>query len=572
MEINIERLKLELGISVITVVELDVVCQIDEHAKARVNVIIPSEENSLEMALKLKGESITVSEIIENDIFKVIFKGYIREISVVKRGKYNYANINAISYSAKLDIEKKYGSFQKIGRTYQSIIREVVGRTKGSLLDWNIENCKVMDLLIQYEETDWVFLQRMVSHINAFIVVKEKNEVPSISIGIKKGSKFEWDDDIYIECKKGIDKKYYFSVDKKQSCRSDYIYYFFYSKNNYELGDWVIIEGNIFLVIYKKISLRKSEIIYSYKLVKEKSLKKEKKHNLKFKGLSLGGYVIKTDRENVYLKLDIDSFLCAEYPFKWEPIWGNLVYCMPECGERIEVKFYSVDEGQTGVSRAIRNNELQRRNAIEICNEFGDWQIRRFKTNKQKQVCLFPYEIAFESLKKGEKEELFEISDEKGIGVRTCNCIHIKACGEMFLRAKNLVISAPQEIRLHGLESSIQINRNFNIYSPKGIENCGLNNDKKKMITINSYEENKKWINNYYALAAMPIVNIEDNFGKLDIFTMAALPLTACGAATYSMYEILAGKEIEETSFPQVFDAMEVRTMNGGFPPPNLEK
>lgn len=67
-------------------------------------------------------------------------------------------------------------------------------------------------------------------------------------------------------------------------------------------------------------------------------------------------------------------------------------------------------------------------------------------------------------------------------------------------------------------------------------------------------------------------MNIEDNFGKLDIFTMAALPLTACGAATYSMYEILAGKEIEETSFPQVFDAMEVRTMNGGFPPPNLEK
>ncbi|MCM1425659.1 MAG: hypothetical protein NC118_03560 [Eubacterium sp.] len=565
MNIRVERIKLELNILIKKIIRIEIEQRLDEHVRAEVELLVFDKKYEAENLLKIKGEQIIISEILENDMVTILFNGYVEDCSLIKEGKYTHIVVNGISYSSQIDKERRCCSYQKIERTYRSVADEVVNRTPNALLDWKTENCQINNLLIQYEETDWMFLKRIASHLDCYIIVKEKSGFPSISMGIEKGKQREWDEEIDLEFEWGIDKRYYFSeIEGKK--RDDYIYYVFQSRKNYALCDYFNINGNIFIIVHKLILFKKEELFFSYKLVKEKSLKKQRKYNQKIKGISLEGYVIKTEKENVYIQLKIDDVNCAEYAFKWEPIWGNIAYCMPECGELVEARFHSADERQVSVSRSIRNN-----NAKEICEKLGEWQNRIFKTKEEKQLRIFPKELAFENIRNGRIEALVEIKDDKGITVDALEAININASGNIFFGAREIIAHSPQEVQLQGKESSIQINRSFNLYSPNGIENYGEDSGVQKTFVANSHKESKKWINNYNALAAIPMVNLNDSLTKMDMSTLAALPMTGNGKATYSLDEIMHGKEIEETSFPEVFESMEVRTLNGGFPPPNLE-
>lgn len=565
-----ERITLKLDIPVKAIIKGEIICCIGGHARAGLEVLIPGEEDVGEISRKLKGGQMCIHEVTEEDSLRTLFLGYVERVEIVAEGKYITAKINGISYSAQMDGKEKYCSYQNTESTYRDIVDEVAGRTRKATVEWNVEDRKTGNLLVQYGESDWEFLKRVASRLECPVLTDEKSRVPNISIGIRRKQERRWDAERIVEYEKGMDRGYYLEGNENKK-RSDYLYYAFHARENYDICDWFTIDGNVFFIARKSIFFDKAELSFSYRLVKEQRLRVNRIHNRKLKGITLEGTIVRTERENVFLQLDIDEAERAEYAFWWEPVWGNMVYCMPECGERAAIRFHAADEGNASAGYAVRGNGGWEKNPKGMCHGFGQYQNRVFETEQQKQMGLVPDGISLKNRSRETPENHVEIKDKKGISVCTDGGIRLAASGRIIFYAKRVISSAPQEIRLQGMDSSIQINRNFNVYSPNGIEHCGLDGDMRKPVVTNSYKESRKWVNNYHALAAIPAGNFGNDCGKTDAFTLAAVPSTANGMATYAMCEMMEEKEIDETSFPQVFDSMEVRTMNGGFPPPDLD-
>lgn len=571
----VERVKVFIDLSIVALLGIDLQCEINEHAVARINLLINHQKNYSEMLDRLVGSNLRIEAVLdrENNQYSRLFSGVIQNVSLVNANKFLTIMVSAISYSDVLDRERKSHSFQNINQTYNDIIQDIISDTENAVAKWNLaEEQKINRLIIQYEETDWKFIKRLSSYLHTVLLVDEKSDVPNIYLGIQKKSKRKWDVEGLYVYEKGIDKQYH-SILNGGNSHDDFLYYSFKSKENYDLCDWFLINGEIFIVASKKVKFEQSELIFSYKIKKEEAFSQSEIYNNMIRGACLCGTVKDAQKENIYVQLDIDKEDNAEFPFLWEPVYGNLVYCMPECGERVRLYFAAEDEREVSVTHSIRENGGDNQNPEGFCEDFQKKQNRVFATSKDKYLRLYPNELSLESVGSGCSLNLLEIKDNKGISLNAPQKIELIAEGDIAFCSGKLFASAPQEVRLKGMVSSLQIIRDFNIFSPNRIENCGIDSMKSKPVISHSYKENRKWINNYKALASIPVKNLDaaDWDGRCMCAT-ASIPAVSDGRATVLISEMLSGKKIEDTQFSSVFSSMQNRTLNGGYPPPNLEE
>lgn len=573
--ICVERVKVNLEVPIESLQSMEIRCRVNEHATVRMEVRINYQNDYLEVLDRLMESSIQIDEILneEERTYRRIFCGNIKNILLTKVDMFLTFRIDGVSCSDKLDEEKKSRSFQDINKTYKSIMQEVINDTENAMLKWNIpEETAAGRFVLQHEETDWEFLRRLASQIHVPIVIEERNHAPIVHIGVMRQKRHEWNSEELFIYEKGMDKRYQHILNHN-SKHADFLYYAFEGRDDFNICDWFMIENEIFLIVDKKILFDKGELHFVYKAVKEVALWESEKYNNRIKGISLYGTIKKVERENIYVQMDIDQKDQFEYAFLWEPVNGNFAYCMPECGERVTLRFPSEDEQEVRVMHTIRENGGDNQNPKGSCDNYQMVQNRVFTTNKDKQLKIYPDELSFESKGKEVFNNLLELKDGKGISLCAPQKIQMEAGGSVICYAGKILVSALQEIRLKGNVSSLQIDRNFNLYSPNLIENCGLDSSKRKPIKATVYKENKSWVNNYQAIASIPAANL-DNLADdgTCMCAMASLPAISDGRATVSMSELLNGVKIEDTSYPSTFSAMENRTMNGGYPPPVLDE
>ncbi len=237
--------------------------------------------------------------------------------------------ISGISNSDLLDREKKSRSFQNLYQTYNSVVQKVMSDTKDASFQWKLSNEQNINrLIVQYEESDWEFVKRIASHMHTFVIADEKNDLPSMYVGVQKKSQRDWKDETLYVYEKGIEKQYQSILDGNNS-HNDFLYYSFRSEENYDLCDWFTIEGESFIISSKKAIFERGELLFSYKVQKEASFWQSEKYNYAIKGVALDGRIKKTKEENIYVQLDIDEEENSDYAFLWEPVYGNIAYCMP---------------------------------------------------------------------------------------------------------------------------------------------------------------------------------------------------------------------------------------------------
>ncbi len=565
--ISVERVKVYIDLPIVALLYIDLQCKINEHAVVKMKLSIESQKSSAEILEKMIGQSLRIDEVIdeENGWYRRLFCGSIKSASITHVGDLFTIMISGISNSDLLDREKKSRSFQNLYQTYNSVVQKVMSDTKDASFQWKLSNEQNINrLIVQYEESDWEFVKRIASHMHTFVIADEKNDLPSMYVGVQKKSQRDWKDETLYVYEKGIEKQYQSILDGNNS-HNDFLYYSFRSEENYDLCDWFTIEGESLIISSKKAIFERGELLFSYKVQKEASFWQSEKYNYAIKGVALDGRIKKTKEENIYVQLDIDEEENSDYAFLWEPVYGNIAYCMPECGEQVKVYFPSEDEREANVIHTVRKNSY--------CEGFEQYQNRIFTTNQYKQMRLYPNELSLESKEKDSSKNLLELKDYKGISLKSPKKIALNAEGNITFHSEKVFILAPQEVRGKGSVSSLQIMRDFNIYSPNRIENCGDDSYKSKPVATRVYRENKNWINNYNALASIPAVNLNDtdNDGKC-MYAMGAIPVVSDGKTTISMSDVLDGKKAEDTSFPFVFSSMQNRTLNGGYPPPKLEE
>lgn len=558
-------IRMNLDLQIVSILNVTIYCQINEHATIQMKLIIKNNEDNLQAIEHLVGSNLSVDGYSEEDkSYSVLFNGIVKNISLSDKNTYLSVDISGISHSDEFNVNKRNRSFQKIDKTYKSIIESVVQKTLNAKTIWGVSADKILNrLVVQYQETDWEFIKRVSSQIGASLLVDETSSFPKIQIGIKKRQKREWDAlKLFVYERKII---------KGNSQRENCVSYSFKSQSNYNLCDWFYIEGNIFLISSKKICFDRGTLNFEYIIKNESVFHEHEQFNYRIKGISVCGTILKVEKESLYIQLDMDKESNAEFPFLWEPAYGNLVYCMPEVGEKVRVLFPSEDERDVRVIHTIRSNGGYGQNPEKSSEDFFNVQNRIFATNIGKCLKLYPQELSIENTANDSSDHSLKILDNVGICLNTIRNVELIANGNITLYSSQICGSAPQEIRFRGGASSIQINRNFNIYSPNMIENCGEAGSNSKPMILENYNGNKQWLSNYNALASIPVINIgEANFDSINMCAVASLPLISDGKAAIAMNELLGGKTMEDTTYPSAFLTMENLTMNGGYPPPNI--
>lgn len=129
------------------------------------------------------------------------------------------------------------------------------------------------------------------------------------------------------------------------------------SYGNYRIGDLVKTPSGNMYICEKTVFFGNGELYFSYKLCHLKDIQVDVMFNPRIAGLVLEGEVMNAEKENVFVKFDIDENKGeALYPFPWTPITGNIMYCMPEQGAKVGIYFGCGDEKEANAIVVLQRN------------------------------------------------------------------------------------------------------------------------------------------------------------------------------------------------------------------------
>lgn len=257
-----------------------------------------------------------------------------------------------------MDLKENSHSFQNIAMSHVYIIEKILSKYNGKLFG-EITGIKTGIPVVQYRETDWQFINRMAGYMGLGVFSSESMETPGITIGLcKTGAKAEFCDEDYQSI---VDEEYYHGGKEGSVPKKEFLYYQVKSDRNYKIGDYVYYKGQKRYIFHKEAEWRNGELQFCYKIGGKYRFRRKKEYNEKIAGISLGGEIVKAEKETVYIRLDIDEDDGkAIYPYPWKPVSGNVLYSMPQAGTRAYLYFPDCREERAFVGNSMYTGGMKK--------------------------------------------------------------------------------------------------------------------------------------------------------------------------------------------------------------------
>lgn len=367
---------------------------------------------------------------------EVVFSGNIQQISVSKTGQgYGEVEIHLISNTILLDKNKICRSFQKKDLTYEQLAQKVVGAK--TCVTWNADKQKCIGRpLIQYYETNWEFLKRISSHLNASVYADVDAKGVCVHVGCD--NKQESCKLSSISYKTGISEKFF---EYKGRNQREFLYYTIESEENITLGRMIDFDGKRLVVFKKKARLEGSRLIFTYNAGGSVFGEKPISFNKDFIGRVIKGEVIATQNETLRMKMEIDKEQnkAEAYDYPFEPESGNLMYCMPQIGTTVSLYFGDWDERTGRIINCIRTNG-------DTCSDMSDSNNKTWTTEFNKRLLMNETSLILNADFSNQDASAFGIYDSTGIVWKSQGDLSIIALGKLRYEGKNIVIDTPKKI------------------------------------------------------------------------------------------------------------------------------
>lgn len=363
---------------------------------------------------------------------ETLFSGIIKAVELKEEGGYAVLSLAAVSYTWKMDLQRKERSFQNPAMTYKDVVGEVI-RDYGTDLIWNCSNKKIDYPFIQYKETDFQFIKRVLSYIKEGITTDDFLPKVCIHAGIRSGSN------------KGnisINQYNHTLIPFPDTClKKVQIGYKIEDVEYSRVGDVFQIQGKNFYVMEAQTIFEQNVMKCDCTVYPAQCFMVEKKSAETLRNIVLTGRVLETRQEFIKLHLDIDREQSPSkaYEFLWKPLTGNMLYCMPEAGTIAALYVGNAEESNAAVIYNIRENS-------DKCNELMDYKNRYFTTGNKKQMYLKPSEMGI--INGREKNTEIALRDKGVLNLKTGNQISVMAEGQVELKGKNITITTPIEATL----------------------------------------------------------------------------------------------------------------------------
>ncbi len=271
--------------------------EINNHSK--LNIKFSSQQNQEEFYLrKMDSEDVKISlEVtIDEGANKLLFVGYIKEIDFYIYDGALEVEVEADSQSILLDRENKYISYQDLMTTYSDILNQKkdIYSSNDIGIVWEKLNMAQDELIIQYNETDWEFLKRLLKKQNKAII--------NIGTGLRLG--------FGSQGRENVANMNITTVKLKKEYKNSYGLYILDGNEVFLVGEKVKVnyngkEENLVIIgsEYKTIN---GVICSSYKCVKEETFELKKQSHEKIAGKGIEGTIVEVLDEEGIAKMTVE--------------------------------------------------------------------------------------------------------------------------------------------------------------------------------------------------------------------------------------------------------------------------
>lgn len=398
MKLSYSTVSIESRVPFVSIDSMELHAKINEHAQLQIRGIL-DQKNALDMiAAKMEHEVVRVT--LPGG--QVYFAGVIIKLEVKAQGELFQACITCASATFLLDIYQNDQSCQDVTQAYEDVIRKTFKKDKEVLFIIGKEAEKpIGEPVFQLHETDWHFVLRMAGKLRSYVAANYRTGRPAFALGENGNQETDWDVKDYTAGYTKNNGRIYRCTSAEQR----------------DVGDWVLLDGHILVIVEKCSVFRNGEFINTYVLgTKDGFAVKNCEHSLK--GNQIRGTVLDTKGEKIRLHLEIDEIQEPDkaYWFDYVPQTGNVMYCMPQKGTRAMLRFCSDQDSSAVV-------EICWRESGGICQNMVDYRKRYFTTEHGKRMAMLPGAVFFEG-----NDSRADLADRRGISFHSGR--HITIAGE----------------------------------------------------------------------------------------------------------------------------------------------
>ncbi|MFC8684459.1 late control protein [Brevibacillus porteri] len=537
--------------------QLEFVHQTGTHAKLTITGIVPEEKEDEIINRAGTHDPIELYKV-EGGQKQPIFMGRLDHVEIKVVRDIHYVTIKAVSHTYALDMSVKTRSFQQVNRLYRDVVDEIMSIYHGGdVIDQAFDDRQQGKYIMQYEETDWIFIKRIASHVGAVLVPDLSAHKVRLWIGMPEGrKKIKLEDESPYEVNRAI-APYMKKAANGSSSVSEYQYttYAFDYDDLLQIGDEVQRESQTFVITKVTGKLEQGLLRWSYVCAVPEAVKQSKLYNKAIIGAAIDGKVIQIGRNQVKLHLNMDK---KQEPSKaqWFPYAaeGNqILYLMPELGSKVKLYFPSADEDDGMVMNSVRH--APKGAAVEKQErQMQDPGVKTFGNPQGKEFSLGDKELTMTA-----QEGMLYISMNKDIGVslNSTSDVNISASGALSLSGAAVYLSGTESLNVKTASDTIELLEE----NKSSSEEIKLDATVRQAFPtiLSAFEQDVKE-NGLAAVMARRAFNnqVAEVKGKLDAFgdTLAGLWNTAVDAGdmlltglageenTQDLYEFVSGEEV----------------------------
>lgn len=438
---------------------------LNEHGKISVKGIISQNNARDYKAMVAKEIWGTIKLLNENNEQKTLFCGIVTELYFGFENQVNTLYFTLKTGSYLLDLVPHMRSFQTKSYTYDQVLDQCLAPSAGKYMMLDKQEEMVNRFLVQYKETDWVFIKRLAGYAGSVIIPECEIPGKDIYFGYRKTSKQQV---VSEDCYRVVQD--YENYEKRKNKRNDEIsisdlpMYQIETREIYGLGETVQFQEKE-LVVGKIISrLVGQELLHTYILHTKAMGWQIQENNDYLTGVSLKANVVQIDKTKVFIEIqeDENKEKSGKKLFDFATVYstpdGTGWYCMPEIGDEVRLAFPDNNEENAYVASCVHMDNGERINPDE-----KSWK------NKQRKEILFTPEALILRNNKGMS---IEISDADGIKIVSDKKIMLQAEEDISISSQaGVSMSGNDSVVLSQSGSSIYMNDTISINGGKILMN-----------------------------------------------------------------------------------------------------
>lgn len=355
-------------IEIIGIEEVTIKEEVNNHSNLNLS-FSTTESNIINVGeeISIKAVSNSNAVIFRNDL---IFSGIIEKVEI----RDNIVKLEAKSFSIELDRVKRKRTFQDKEKTYKDIIDAVVKESKYNKFKFIIsQNCNkpIEKLIIQYDETDWEFLKRIMSHLGESIIIENGISYDKEIAENNKDKKWAICLGFLDDGKRDLHKPKYL-VKGSVNLKEDYL--LSSSSAKYEIGHYISHNEKLYIVTKSNIKNDGNVIIYEYTMVSKEKFISNRIKNQNIAGETILAEVVEAGTGENLTRVRVD-FIFDKIPESkvpdntrnaWNKHWfrlstpyageGTGMYFMPEKGDKLLITFMNSEEENSFAGESIRDD------------------------------------------------------------------------------------------------------------------------------------------------------------------------------------------------------------------------